>query len=372
MRAGGPLFRSVNAATRGSPAPSGRAGRVPRIAVVLPVYNGESYLGEAIESVLAQTFTDFELFVVDDGSTDRSAEVASRFDDPRLRLLRFPEHRGLVAALNHGIRESHSELVARMDADDICMPRRFERQVAYLESHPEVDICGTWTTSFGDESGSFHPHVDPRRIHAALFFGCAMDHPSILIRRAFLERHGLAYDDEYRHVEDYDFFLRAAEVGRLSNVPEVLLRTRAHAGEVSVIHVKEQVKTQSRLLLRQLRLLVPDATPEEERLHARIQFGGADTPEPGPATLWLVRLREANRERGLYDQDAFLTELSENFYILHAKVARDGSPFLRSYWNSPFPQPVPKRLREAARLVYECLYFRATRIARVLKGKARP
>src|SRR5437016_3101798 len=105
--------------------------RLPRIAVVLPVYNAEQYIGAAITSVLAQTFTDFELVVIDDGSEDRTGEVLTGFSDPRLRVLRFPENRGLVSALNAGIRESASEFIARMDADDICMPLRFERQVAF-------------------------------------------------------------------------------------------------------------------------------------------------------------------------------------------------------------------------------------------------
>src|SRR5437868_6203051 len=101
---------------------------MPRIAVLLPVYNGEKYVADAVQSVLDQTFTDFELVVIDDGSTDRTADVLASFSDARMRIIRFAENRGIVAALNTGIRESKPELIARMDADDICMPRRFERQ----------------------------------------------------------------------------------------------------------------------------------------------------------------------------------------------------------------------------------------------------
>ncbi|MBI3865839.1 MAG: glycosyltransferase family 2 protein, partial [Planctomycetia bacterium] len=104
-----------------------------RIAVVLPVFNGEEYLSAAVNSVLGQTFGDFELVIVDDGSTDRTGEILARIPDARLRVIRHPRNLGLVAALNAGIRNSGGEFIARMDADDICRPRRFERQVAFLE-----------------------------------------------------------------------------------------------------------------------------------------------------------------------------------------------------------------------------------------------
>ena len=337
----------------------------PRIAVVLPVFNGEKFITEAVASVLAQTFVDFELFVIDDGSTDRSVEALSGFSDPRLRVLRFPANRGLVAALNHGIRESRSELIARMDADDVCLPRRFERQVAFLDAHPEVEVCGTWTEQFGNDRGTFAPPEEPARVRARLFFGSAMDHPTIMIRRAFLERNALAYDDEFKHVEDYDFFLRASEKGSLANLPEVLLRARAHAGEVSVVHSAEQAGTEARLRLRVLRSLLPDATGDEEAFHVRMLFERIDPSDHPKAVRWLRKLEQANLQVGLYEPEIFRKELLQQFDELHVQAAWAGRNVLRSFWNSPFEDAQMPRIRTLAGLAGKMIYGRLRRAIRV-------
>ena len=290
--------------------------RTPRITVVLPVYNGAKYITEAIRSVLAQTFRDFELVVIDDGSTDRTAQILKNFRDTRLRVIRFAENQGLVAALNTGIRQSQSELIARMDADDICVPQRFEHQVAFLDAHPEVVLCGTWSRQFGDVSCVLRPPTEPKQIRARLFFGSATDHPSIMMRRAVLERHGLAYDDEFRHVEDLDFFMRVADVGDLANVPEVLLHTRAHGEEISVVYRREQVQMEAPLFLRQLRLLMPDATVADAVFHIRFATGALDESRLGEAERWLSRLDQANRQSARYDQAAFQLEIAWKWYNL--------------------------------------------------------
>lgn len=285
----------------------------PRISVVLPVYNCVKYVREAVESVLAQTYGNFELVIVDDGSTDGSAEVLRSFSDPRIRVITFAENRGIVSALNHGIRSSRSELIARMDADDICLPQRFERQVRFLDTHPDVQLCGSGTRSFGDETWLFRPIEGAPRIHARLFFGHALDHPSIMFRRAFIERFDLAYSGEFPHAEDLDLFQRAAECGSLANLPEVLLVTRAHSEETSVVHVREQLQSQARLMLRQLRVLMPGASASEEAFHLQMLDCKIecekDTCALARAEAWLKRLGQANRDQGHYDERAFRREL---------------------------------------------------------------
>jgi glycosyltransferase involved in cell wall biosynthesis len=342
--------------------------RTPRIAVVLPVYNGEKYIAEAIQSVLSQTFTDFELLVIDDGSTDRTREVLSGFTDARMRVIHFPAHRGLVPALNTGIRGSRSEFIARMDADDICMPQRFERQVAFLRSHVQIGLCGTWTRSFGDETVEMRPPIKPEDVRARLFFGWAIDHPSILMRRDFLEQHGLMYDDRFQHVEDFDFFIRAAEVTNLANVPEVLLHTRAHPQEVSVIHRSEQLPTETRLLARQLRSLIPDATQEEESFHLRLLTGTVDASTSlTRAGQWLVRLDRANQERSRYDQAAFRRELGRKLYDVHMRASSAGVRVLASYWKSPLAGAPEKPLPDGLKLVVACLLSRPLRWRRACR-----
>jgi hypothetical protein len=343
------------------------AVRTPRIAVVLPVWNGEAYLAEAVGSVLAQTFEDFELIAVDDGSTDHTPQVLAGFSDRRLRVITLPEHRGLVAALNAGIRESASELIARMDADDICRPRRFERQVAFLDAHPQVALCGAWMILYGGETDILRPPEAPHQVRARLFFGKALDHPSIMMRRDFLERNGLAYDDEFRHVEDFDFFIRAAELGDLANVPEVLLYSRAHSGAVSVIHREEQVRTQGQLLLRQLRLLMPNVTTDDATLHLEICDGRLPASRLGRAEQWLRRLDRVNVETKRYDAGAFRAELRKKWYELCLRAISERPRALLSYWSSPLASIQDVSLRDHASLV-----GRHPVINRVFKPLQRP
>ncbi|MCP9861487.1 glycosyltransferase [Cyanobium sp. Cruz-8H5] len=226
---------------------------VPTISVLLPVYNAERYLREAIESVLAQTFTDFELIAVDDGSTDGSLAILREFErrDGRVRVISRP-NTGIVGALNDGLAVCRGEFVARMDGDDVCLPERFERQVAYLRKHPEVVNVGT-AVRFIDPVG--RPLLEPavltehESIDAALLSGAthAMVHPSLMYRSEVAKRLG-GYDVTLTIAEDIDFYLRCGEVGLLANVAEVLLHYRLHSGSVSVAKAEESRVMQDRVL----------------------------------------------------------------------------------------------------------------------------
>ncbi len=305
-------------------------------------------MAEAIRSVLAQTYADFQLVIVDDGSTDRSSAIIDGFSDPRIQRIRLPGNRGLVTALNTGIAQSASEFVARMDADDVCLPRRFERQVALFDAHPNVVMCGTWVQQFGDETGVRRPPVEPRQVRAALFFCFALDHPSVMMRRSFLDRHGLLYRDEFRHVEDFDLYFRAAALGDLANVPEILLRTRAHDEEISVIHVQEQIRTEARLRIEQLRLLLPEATEEEGVFHIAVLDNAISSSALPRAVRWLIRLRDANRARGLYEPVAFRRELRWLFRRLHVATGALGVRDVVACWRSPLADGYQDRLATTA------------------------
>ena len=308
---------------------------VPLVSVVLPVFNGEAHIGDAVQSVLAQTFTDFQLLVIDDGSTDDTARVLSGFADSRLRVIPLAGHQGLVAALNRGVRESGAAFIARMDADDVCLPRRLERQVAFLKTHPDIDVCGTWTRDIGERHGARRLPVDPEHVHARLFFGGATDHPTVMMRRAFVEANRLAYREDFACAEDLDLLTRAADVGRLANVPEILLLYRAHPQQVSVVRSAAQASTHARIALRQLRALVPGADEDEAEFHVRLVLGQTHAPERPRAERWLRRLDQANRVAGRYDAAAFLGELRRLWFRIHDRAGQRGSGTLREYWSSP-------------------------------------
>ena len=210
----------------------------PRVSVLFPVYNGGRYLTAAMASVLGQTFRDFELIAVDDGSTDRSPEVLARFAaaDPRVRVIRRP-NAGLVASLNEALAVARAPLVARMDADDVCRPTRFAQQVAYLAAQPDYVLVGTQAMTI-DPGGRPIGHMmtvtfgHDRIVTALLRRGWPLVHPTVMMRTDALRRVG-AYRAPAWPYEDHDLFLRLAEVGRLNNLPDVLLDYRKHPASIS-------------------------------------------------------------------------------------------------------------------------------------------
>ncbi len=226
-----------------------RASQAPTVSVLLPVWNGEAFLEQAMESILRQTLSSFELIVIDDGSTDQSAAIAEGYavDDDRIRVLRCP-HRGFSATLNAGIATVRGEYIARMDADDISVPERLQKQVAYLDAHPECVAVGAWIEVI-DEAGrhlGLKTYVTTHdEISAAMLHGASpIAHPTIVLRRAVLRAAG-GYDARCYPSEDLNLWFRLGESGELSNLGEVLLKHRRHK---AAIGVREREKMQAMAL----------------------------------------------------------------------------------------------------------------------------
>ncbi len=206
----------------------------PTISVLLPVYNAQRYIRVAIESVLAQTFGDFELLALDGGSVDRSLSILRQFAarDPRIRVL-SRENLALVPSLNEMIVAAKGRYLARMDSDDICRPQRFEKQVVYLDTHPECVAIGSRSLFIDPQGMPICEHLNELthdEIDAAHMSGKVWSricHPSVMMRRDAVVGVGL-YDTEFRHTEDMDLFLRLAEIGKVANLPDVLIEYRHH------------------------------------------------------------------------------------------------------------------------------------------------
>ncbi|HEX2853353.1 MAG TPA: glycosyltransferase [Opitutaceae bacterium] len=208
------------------------------ISVVIPVYNAARFVQSAIGSVLAQSFRDFELIAVDDGSTDSSKALldALAATDPRIRVISRP-NTGIVGALNDGLAAATGEFIARMDADDIALPTRFETQLAYLRAHPGCVALGTdilYTDPEGDPLTRHRPALTHEAIVEQLLVGNggALIHPTVIFRRQAVESAG-RYRQQYNFIEDLDLFLRLSEAGRLANLPDVFLRYRQHLKSVN-------------------------------------------------------------------------------------------------------------------------------------------
>ncbi len=216
----------------------------PSVSVLLPVYNAAPYLQAALDSILEQDFTDFECLVLDDGSTDGSLAIlkAAAARDPRVVII-SRENRGLVPTLNEMIAKARGRYLARMDADDIALPDRFSRQVAFLEAHPDV-VCLGGAQALIDEKGRYLKDLTPRLendgIQAGILAGHgAICHPTAMIRAEAMAMIG-GYDPAMRHCEDLDLWLRLGEVGDLANLGDVVLKYRLTTTSVSAMNGKEQ------------------------------------------------------------------------------------------------------------------------------------
>lgn len=214
----------------------------PRVSVVMPNYDGAKYLAEAIASVLAQTFADFELLVLDDGSSDDSLAIARAFDDPRVHVHAL-EHGGLPATLNRGIALARGELIARMDSDDIARPHRFARQVAYLDAHPDVIVLGAQVEllySDGRRAPGEPMPCTPDEVAQVLPELPVLLHPTVFMRTAAVRAVG-GYRAAYARAEDCDLWLRISELGPIANLPDVVLDFRRHGDNVSYVHRTQQL-----------------------------------------------------------------------------------------------------------------------------------
>lgn len=199
---------------------------MPKISVIMPVYNGEEYLGDAINSVLNQTFTDFELIIINDGSTDRTEEIILSYQDKRIKYVKNEDNLKIVATLNKGVEMSRGEYIARMDADDICYPTRFAEQVDVFETKPEVGVCGSWVKTFGAREEIWRmPQTHKEIVPTLMFFSCLM-HPSVMMRRSLLSRLSTVYDPEFCFTEDYELWTRLSFITELHNIQKVLLDYR--------------------------------------------------------------------------------------------------------------------------------------------------
>jgi hypothetical protein len=203
----------------------------PQVSVVIPVWNGECYLKQAIESILAQDFVDFELIVIDDGSTDRSAEIVTAFaHDPRVALHK-QANAGVVAARNAGLRVAQAEFVAFLDADDIAKRDRLSKQVAYLQANPEAAVVGSHITHFSDKDVDLRTQEFPSnsdQVASALESGNPLAQPAVMLRKSMAIAAG-GYRAAFKFgAEDYDLWLRLSEKHPLANLPEVLTLYRIH------------------------------------------------------------------------------------------------------------------------------------------------
>lgn len=218
------------------------------ISVVMSVYNGEPYLSEAIESILQQTYSDFEFVIINDGSTDNSLSIIKSFQEKDERIVLVSrENKGLIASLNEGIELAKGKYIARMDADDISLSTRFEQQVDFMEKNEAVVVCGTWIEQIyidGRKPKLTKYYTSSKDIKTQLLFSCPFAHPSVFIRKSVLTENSLCYNKEFIHAEDYYLWTELSRFGEFANLDKTLLKYRYLDDSITRVADRQQERQQ--------------------------------------------------------------------------------------------------------------------------------
>jgi glycosyltransferase involved in cell wall biosynthesis len=308
----------------------------PLVTVLMAVHDGEPFLRPAVESVLRQTMSDLELLVVDDASTDGTPSILASVDDPRLRVVRNGEQRGLAASLNRGLDEARAAFVARLDADDVSTPRRLELQLRRLASAPDIAVVGSAALEMNDRGQLGPLHVMPggtRAVRFSALFSAPFFHPSVLVDRAVLERNGLRYDVSFPESEDYELWVRLLDVADGDNLPEPLVLYRVHAEQASRRRHSLQRSLQRQVALGSISNLGTALSAQEVELAWRVGTGqpvGSGQVE-NAAEAYLALVGAFERRHG---------------HSPRSRVARD---LVRLARRAP-GSSMPKILKEAARV----------------------
>lgn len=216
-----------------------------KVTVLMPVYNGEKYLNEAIDSILNQTYKNFDFLIINDGSTDSSEEIITSYIDSRIISVKNEKNLGLIRTLNKGLGMINTEYVIRMDADDISLPKRIEKQVKFMDENKNIAVSGTWIKTF--MKGSIltrknRTRNSPSALRTELFFKCSIMHPTVIMRNNLIKNNEYYYGEEFETVEDFALWQKISVKHDVSNIPEILLKYRLVSSGITMQAEKNKQK----------------------------------------------------------------------------------------------------------------------------------
>lgn len=321
---------------------------MPLLSVILPVYNSERYLREAIESILNQTFSDFELIIIDDRSTDNSLQIAESFGDRRIRIHINEVNSGRAASDNTGHKLATGEYFARMDSDDICHPQRFEKQIAYLKDHPDVNVVGSWMQNFGASSFLNKYPESIAKARSFTLFGLPVGNPSIILRGSLFREKGMYYANELRQTEDYDFFARYINELNVVTLPEALIKYRTYPDvqKNDILAERSAVSHQVRRSI--LERWGIDFSERELFVHNSIAFSMVNQLKISldECSAWLEKIMAYNKTASWFDQQALEAIVADKwFYACYFNTDRKFYAW-RTYYKHVLSQKRPMEMKE--------------------------
>lgn len=333
----------------------------PIVSVLLPVYNGAAYLRTALESVLKQSFSDFELLLIDDCSNDDSLAIAKSYADPRIKIIAKATHKGLIDSLNQGLTLATGKYIARMDADDICLPQRFEKQVAFMDKHPEVGLCGTAIQYLGKTATLQYPTSHGQVLSAIFFNQAIFCHPSVFLRRAVLQKHSLKYPTRYIHSEDYALWLELSQHCQLANLPEALLLYRSHTSQVSQVHRNIQQHWHNHNLRKVIRAHASQISDQTLELHLCLFSPSCDqllNYSLKEIHQWLVGLYQNSWEHPFLNDAIARVSVANKWWHVCQLFTHQGSSTLRLFFASPIRKHISVGLKNIGAFVVNCMLKR--------------
>lgn len=280
----------------------------PLVTVLMPVYNGEKHLAPAIESILGQTYGNFELLIMDDGSTDRSGNIVRSFRDQRIRYRKSETNQGIEQTLNEGIRLASGTFIARMDADDISLPQRLALQVAYMERYPETGVLGGAIRYLKQNKPGkiVTPPLSDDEIRVHFLFHNPIFHPAVMFRKKLVEHH--AYPLDYRYAEDYRLWTELSDRTIFANIPNMILHYRIHPGQVTKSKSRLSEYNTDRIKADYLNMLFPGLDQNDVALHLDV-ISRCRKVELQTAGTWLEKLAFLNLQKQVLSHELLLGQL---------------------------------------------------------------
>lgn len=296
--------------------------RLALISVIMATYNTpKEYLERAINSILTQSFHDFEFIIIDDCSSSNDQEVIKSFKDSRINFYRNEKNLGLAASLNRGLGMANGKYIARMDADDISLRNRLEIQYKFLEENKHIDVVSSFAKQFGERNNFIiSPYIDDKEIDIQLLFGNTICHPTVMFRKEFMKKNDLKYNENFKSGQDYELWTRCLKVGKFSIIPKVTLYYRTHNKQISVSKKDGQIRNTQKIYMNQLRDLGFLGSENEINLHYEFCNSSSCKAENIKDFIeWGNNLIERNKEIKRYDDRLLRRCIS---YTLFKKLIR--------------------------------------------------
>ena len=318
---------------------------MPELSVIMPAFNEELFLEEAIQSIRNQSFSDFQLIIVNDNSSDGTQEIIDRFvmSDPRVSCIQNATNLGPARSRNLAIECTNTPFIAFMDADDIAISTRFEKQLAFLKANPSIGVCGSWSIVFGDKKAVLSNDVDHKKIKVGFLSHCAVHNPTVLLRRSSLG--DMRFDETMMVGEDYSLYSQLIATTKFHNLPEKLMYYRWHKNNISQTRINALHASERAIRAKQLSNL--GIKPEDPELQNYIYAVSLQRKQSPASTIKTIRCGERlltlNRKLLYFDQKIFEKHINTVLIRTIRNTAKYDRRFLKYIKNeSGFFSKMPK------------------------------